>query len=131
MENSIWNTNKLSVDNKSVWTQNIGYNNFSSKSSSFDIQHVSKPIPIFSTILADYVELNKYLKQVILEHRQKHPEDLESNVKAWHSSWVSHKENPNFQPLVDRVLSACTFITEGYFQCQTTSYNVINLWAMM
>ena len=97
----------------------------------FKTDHVYKALPVFSTVFEDHVEFNKYMKQVILEHRQKHPEDLESNVKAWHSSWVTHKENPKFQPLVDRVLSACTFITEGYFQCQTTSYNVINLWAMM
>ena len=132
MENSIWNTNKLSVDNKSVWTQNIGYNNFSSKSSSFDIQHVSKPIPIFSTILADYVEFNKYLKKPILEHRQKFPETTKSNVKAWHSSWMTHIENPKFTPLVDRIVDACSFISTGYFQAQSDlKFTPFNFWVMM
>ena len=97
----------------------------------FKTDHVYKALPVFSTVFEDHVEFNKYMKQVILEHRQKNPEDIESNVKAWHSSWVTHEENPKFQPLVDRVCSACKFISEGYFQCQVTEYSIINLWAMM
>ena len=99
--------------------------------STFDIQHVPKPMAVFTTIIDDHVEMNKYLKQVILEHRQKFPETTKSNVKAWHSSWVTHLENPNFQPLVDRVIDACNFISAGYYECDDTEYNVINLWAMM
>ena len=97
----------------------------------FKTDHVYKALPVFSTVFEDHVEFNKYMKQVILEHRQKNPEDIESNVKAWHSSWVTHKENPKFQPLVDRVSSACKFLSQGYFQCQVTEYSIINLWAMM
>ena len=74
--------------------------------STLELQYVPKQMAVFTTILDDHVELNKYLKQVILEHRQKHPEDIESNVKAWHSSWQTHDENPKFQPLSDRVVSA-------------------------
>ena len=99
--------------------------------STFEIQHVPKQMAVFTTILDDHVEMNKYLKQVILEHRQKFPETTKSNVKAWHSSWVTHLENPNFQPLVDRVIDACNFISAGYYECDDTEYNVINLWAMM
>jgi hypothetical protein len=55
-------------------------------------QTVKKELPVFTTILDNYRELNTYLKQVILEHRQQHPETNESNVKAWHSSWMSHKK---------------------------------------
>jgi len=99
--------------------------------STFDIQHVPKPMAVFTTILDDHVEFNKYLKQVILEHRQKFPESTKSNVKAWHSSWQTHDENPKFQPLVDRVISACRFICAGYYECDHIEYNVINMWAMM
>ena len=99
--------------------------------SNFHIQHVVKPMAVFTTILDDHVEMNKYLKQVILEHRQKFPETIKSNVKAWHSSWITHKENPKFQPLVDRVISACKFISAGYYECDDIEYHVINMWAMM
>ena len=95
-----------------------------------EIQYVNKPTAIFTTILDNHVEFNKYLKQVILEHRQEHPEDITSNVKAWHSSWVTHQENPKFQPLVYLTLNACKFISKGYYESET-DYNVINLWAMM
>jgi len=134
MENSIWNTNKSSTNNKSVWgsmTYEPQQQVIDNSTSVFETRHVSKPIPIFTTILADRVEFNKYLKQVILEHRQNNPETTKSNVKAWHSSWMTHKENPKFQPLADRVLDACKFISRGYFQCQTTEYGILNLWAMM
>ena len=99
--------------------------------SSFDIQHVAKQMAVFTVILDDHVEMNKYLKQVILEHRQKFPEATKSNVKAWHSSWITHQENPKFQPLIDRVLDACKFITAGYYQCSNIEYKIINMWAMM
>ena len=78
--------------------------------STFDIKYVPKQMAVFTTILDDHVEVNKYLKQVILEHRQNNPETTKSNVKAWHSSWVTHQENTKFQTIIDRVLSACKFI---------------------
>ena len=101
--------------------------------STFDLQHVAKQIPIFTTILEDHVEVNKYLKEIILEHRQKFPESTKSNVKAWHSSWHTHKENPKFQPLVERVITGVNFISHGYFHCNPdqTNFQVTNLWCMM
>ena len=134
MENSIWGTSKKSTENKSVWSsmksepvqpeQQDGTN-------VMEIEHVYKALPIFTTILEDHVEFNKYMKEVILEHRQQHPEDIKSNVKAWHSSWLTHKENPKFNPLVQRVLNACEFLSTGYFQTQKLEFEVTNLWAMM
>tara|TARA_B100000131_G_scaffold87397_1_gene84257 strand:- start:2500 stop:3072 length:573 start_codon:yes stop_codon:yes gene_type:complete len=101
--------------------------------SKFETQHVIKPMPIFSTIIEDHVEVNKYLKQVILEHRQEHPEDITSNVKAWHSSWHTHEENPKFQPFIDKVLAGVNFVSEGYFNCELirTKYKIENFWCMM
>ena len=99
--------------------------------STFDIQYVPKQMAVFTTILDDHVKINKYLKQVILEHRKNNPETIKSNVKAWHSSWVTHQENPKFEPLIDRVLDACKFISAGYYECDDIEYNVINMWAMM
>ena len=99
--------------------------------STFEIQYVPKKMAVFTTILEDHVEVNKYLKQVIVEHRQKNPESTKSNVKAWHSSWTTHQENPKFQPLVDLTLGACKFISGGYYECDYIEYQVINLWSMM
>ena len=99
--------------------------------SKFEIQHVPKQMAVFTTILEDHVELNKYLKQVILKHRQNNPETTNSNVKAWHSSWITHQENPKFQPIVDLTLNACKFISAGYYECNNAEYAMINMWAMM
>ena len=100
--------------------------------SQWKIQHVPKQMAVFTTILEDHVEFNKYLKQVILKHRQNNPETTKSNVKAWHSSWETQKENPKFQPLVDRMISACKFISKGYYEGgDDLEFRVVNLWAMM
>ena len=100
--------------------------------STLEIQYVPKQMAVFTTILDDHVEFNKCLKQVILEHRQKFPESTKSNVKAWHSSWTTHLENPKFQPLIDRILDACKFISAGYYEGgNDLQYKVINMWAMM
>ena len=96
-----------------------------------EIQHVPKQMAVFSTILDGHVALNNYLKQVILEHRQNNPETTKSNVKAWHSSWQTHDENPKFQPLVDLTLDACQFISKGYYEGGDIEYKVLNFWAMM
>ena len=108
------------------------------KPNQLDIGHVIAPLPIFSTVLEDHETINKQLKQLILEHRQNTEVDIggtgtnESNVKAWHSSWTTHQENPKFMPFVNLVLEAIDFISRGYFDTGTrTSYFVHNMWAMM
>jgi len=133
----IWNTQKpstASTAKRSIWgtqrSEPVRQAN-TQGANTLETHHVSKPLPVFSTIFADHVEFNKYMKQVILEHRQKNPETTASNVKAWHSSWMTHKENPKFQPLVDRVLSACTFVSAGYFQTQELEFSIFNFWAAM
>ena len=131
---SIWGTKKQSVESKSVWgsmNQKPQQQVVNPSASKFETQHVMKAIPVFSTILANHVEMNKYLKQVILEHRKNNPETTKSNVKAWHSSWMTHEENPKFQPIVDMVCSACKFISQGYFQAQALDFVPFNFWAMM
>tara|TARA_B100001109_G_scaffold227656_1_gene202430 strand:+ start:202 stop:774 length:573 start_codon:yes stop_codon:yes gene_type:complete len=100
-------------------------------SSTFEIQHVPKQMAVFTTILEDHVQFNKYMKDVILNHRRDNPATTKSNVKAWHSSWVTHQQNPNFQPLIDLTLNACKFISTGYYECRDIEFNVINMWAMM
>ena len=99
--------------------------------SELNIQYVPKQMAVFTTILDGHVEMNEYLKQVILEHRQKFPETTKSNVRAWHSSWVTHQENPKFQPLIDLTLSACKFISKGYYEGGDIEFKVLNMWAMM
>jgi len=134
MESSIWGTQKKSTENKSVWgamRQEPQQQVVNPNVSAFETQHVYKAMPVFSTILSNHVEMNKYLKQVILEHRQKFPESTKSNVKAWHSSWNTHQENPKFQPIVDNICSACQFLCEGYFRGQSVEFVPFNFWAMM
>ena len=115
MENSIWGTSKTSTENKSVWGTMSDSEPVQPKQQTdknvIAVDHVYKAMPIFSTIFEDHVEFNQYMKQVILEHRQNNPESNNSNVKAWHSSWKTHLENPKFQPIVDTICKACYTIS--------------------
>ena len=111
---SAFNTTKPKVKPTS-WGEMSSSNVIEPETKLISIKHVPKQLPIFTTILPQHVEFNKYLKEVILEHRQKFPEATKSNVKAWHSSWVTHQENPKFQPLCDVVLDVCKFVSAGYF----------------
>tara|TARA_B100000427_G_scaffold54214_1_gene41908 strand:- start:2813 stop:3418 length:606 start_codon:yes stop_codon:yes gene_type:complete len=94
------------------------------------VRFVPKQMPVFTAILDDYVEFNENLKEIILEHRQKNPTAVESNVKAWQSSWVTHLENPKFQPLANRIVDVCEFITEAFYK-HKIDYSIVNMWAMM
>ena len=99
--------------------------------SRMEVQHVNKPMPVFTSILDNHVEINKYLKQVILEHREKYPKSNTSNVKAWHSDWNTHKINPKFQPILDITLDAVNYINEKYFRCKKMDTYISDMWAMM
>ena len=65
---SIWNTQKSSTEKKRGWgsIREPQQQVLNPNQSVFETQHVYKAIPIFSTILADHVEFNKDLKDVIL-----------------------------------------------------------------
>ena len=95
--------------------------------------YVPKQMAIYKTIVDDYEEFNINLKDAILKHRELNPESNKSNVKAWHSSYHTHKINPHFQPLIDLTLGACNFISVGDFvgHAYDIKYEVINLWTMM
>ena len=97
------------------------------------VQHVNKPMPVFTSILEDHVEMNNYLKQVILEHREKYPKSNTSNtsVKAWHSVWNTHQINPKFQPILDRTLEAVDFINKNYFNCKHMDPHIRAMVAIM
>jgi len=96
----------------------------------YDLYKFKTTLPIFSRILDDHVELNKYLKEIILEHRKKYPQSNTSNVRAWHSDWHTHKLNPKFQPFCDMVSDQCTLVGEKYYS-GNYKYDVETMWAMM
>ena len=96
----------------------------------YDLYKFETTLPIFSRILDDHVELNKYLKEIILEHRKKYPQSNTSNVRAWHSDWHTHKLNPKFQQFCDMVSDQCTLVGEKYYS-GNYKYDVETMWAMM
>lgn len=97
---------------------------------SIDVKTLKKELPVFTSILSNKDEINAYLKQVIFEHRNNNPKSNESNVKAWHSNYGTHNDNPKFKPFIDLVLNACKFISREYFNCEV-DYMCFNFWAMM
>ena len=98
--------------------------------SDFKLKEISVATPIFSTILDDHVELNKYLKETILEHREKYPQSNISNVKCWHSEWNTHEINPKFTGFSKRILDISMFLFKEYYNNDRTLF-VEDFWAMM
>jgi len=95
--------------------------------SSFEVKEISRSLPIFTTHLPD----DGILKSIISNHRERFPNSTESNVKAWHSDWDTHKINPQFQYFVDLVESACTFLCHEHFKVgKEVRMKCENMWAM-
>ena len=98
--------------------------------SDFKLKEIPVTTPIFSTILDDHVELNKYLKEIIFEHREKYPRSNSSNVKCWHSAWNTHEINPKFTRFAKRILDISTFLSKEYYNNDRPLW-VQDCWAMM
>ena len=98
--------------------------------SDFRLKEIPVTTPIFSTILDDHVELNKYLKETILEHREKYPQSNISNVKCWHSEWNTHEINPKFTGFAKRILGISTFLSKEYYNTDRQLW-IQDFWAMM
>tara|TARA_B100000131_G_C18033563_1_gene579453 strand:+ start:54 stop:602 length:549 start_codon:yes stop_codon:yes gene_type:complete len=100
------------------------------KKSDFNLHEFPVDLPIFSTILEDHVEFNKYLKEVIVEHRKKFPQSRTSTIKAWHTGFDTHILNSNFEPICERTLEICKFLCNEYYG-NNYSFYVHDLWVMM
>lgn len=92
---------------------------------------VKKDLPIFSTNIGQHSRALSLAAQAIFEEQKKNPVSMESNVKAEYvSGWGSHLNNPNFQPLIDIVLSFCEEISKTYFKCEL-KFKIFNCWGML
>ena len=97
----------------------------------WNLNYVTKQLPIFTATLDNCQEFNEYLKETILEHRMNNPTTMKTNVNAWHSSYRTYRENPKFQSLIDLIESGCNDLSKSFLEAKTTTYRVYNLWAMM
>ena len=97
----------------------------------FGLQHVNEPLPVFTNMIKNHIKLNECLKQVIIDYRERYPQTSNTNVKAWHSKWTTHLQTNKFQPLINEVINACSFISKEYYREENLEFNVVNLWAMM
>ena len=97
----------------------------------FGLQHVNEPLPVFTNMIKNHIKLNECLKQVIIDYRERYPQTSNTNVKAWHSKWTTHLQTNKFQPLINEVINACSFISKEYYRCGNVEFNVIDLWAIM
>ena len=75
--------------------------------------------------LDDHQKINKELKNIISEFRKKYPESDNSNVKAWHSHFDTHKKEPKFNMLIDRIMDA----SRDFIEIKCTLYP-LNFWVM-
>tara|TARA_B100001250_G_scaffold398176_1_gene406097 strand:- start:611 stop:1108 length:498 start_codon:yes stop_codon:yes gene_type:complete len=75
--------------------------------------------------LDNHQELNNNLKNIISDFRKKYPESDTSNVKAWHSHFDTHKKEPKFNILIDRIMDA----SRDFIKIKCNLYP-LNFWVM-
>ena len=96
-----------------------------------EFQTVSKDLPIFSTNISQFKDALSLAAKAIFEEREKNSKGMDSNVKAYYvSDYASHLNNPNFQPLIDIVLSFCEEVSKTYFKADL-KYKCYNCWGML
>ena len=92
---------------------------------------VDKKLSVFSTIVKDHQSLNQKLIEVIDEDQVKDPRRVKSNVKAWHTSWITHLKNPGYDDLIAVTLKYLRKIEQEYMNVKDPfTYRIHNLWAM-
>lgn len=96
-----------------------------------EFKTVSKDLPVFSTNISTFKDALSLAANAIFEEKQRNPQRMESNVKAYYvSDYASHLNNPNFQPLIDIVVSFCEEISKTYFKCDL-KFKCFNCWGML
>ena len=75
--------------------------------------------------LENYQKLNNKLKNIISDFRKEYPESDNSNVKAWHSHFDTHKKEPKFNILIDKILKKSQEFLEVNF-----NLHLLNFWVM-
>jgi len=75
-----------------------------------NISNVLMSLPVYSM----QVDLDKKkLMSIILDHRERFPENNESNVKAWHSDYKTHKKDHRFRPFIDELIENIKHIKDA------------------
>ena len=91
-------------------------------------------LPIFQARIDPDGEECRLALQGLHEERAKGYASLESNVKAsFVSSWLSHKENDKFLPLVSLVTDCCHDVLKEFFSVRKPGLNIncVNCWGAM
>lgn len=92
------------------------------------LQYVQKDIPIFTTVLDGYEELNSKLLRGVHKWRQDNPEGLDDPLlSAWRSDWLTHKKTDVFDELIRIMETACSSFSQNYYQ-KPVNYITYNFW---
>ena len=81
-------------------------------------------------------KLNAYLKDIILEKRDKDPKIIDSHetaghsVKCWVTKWDTLETDDRFQPVADYVLHVLNYIMDNVFHTHA-DFKIVSLWAVV
>tara|TARA_A100001201_G_scaffold34610_1_gene36810 strand:- start:17 stop:580 length:564 start_codon:yes stop_codon:yes gene_type:complete len=79
-----------------------------------EIYYVSGKYPVFTTFLNHSSEEIRSIKERIIQYRKEHPKSNESNVKAWHSFYGTHRHTNYFDDINRRITSECDIILNKF-----------------
>jgi hypothetical protein len=96
-----------------------------------EIETVNKQLPLFSTNISQHASVLQFAAKAIFEEKDKNEKVIETNVKSYFvSSYDSHLQNKNFQPLIDLVLSFCSEVSKTQFKTEL-EFECYNCWGML
>ena len=90
---------------------------------------IAVSLPIFTYSFPQVIT-----KKTCKKYRKSCPQSNTSNVKAWHSDYLTHETTDVFDPLIKIVINKCNDITNEYYHTNLINgyhYTVNNLWLAM
>ena len=79
-----------------------------------DVYYVKGKYPVFTVFLNQSLEEIKSIKEKIIEYRKENPVSNISNVKSWHSHYLTYKHTRCFDDINLRILNTCDSILNKF-----------------
>lgn len=79
-----------------------------------NVYYIKGKYPVFTTFLNLSTHEISNIKENITNYRKKSPKSNKSNVKAWHSSYKTHKLTNCFDNINRRILNECDNIINSF-----------------
>ena len=93
----------------------------------FEIHYARRNYPVFTKFLNHSLEEIRNIKERIIQYRKENPVSNNSNVKAWHSHYLTHSRTNCFDDINRRIVNESDNILNN-FNNTKIKLNLFNMW---